>query len=114
MRGTLKPSPELDWIISERLTREMTRSNGAFAPRTHKAERARAYAIVLAVIGNSTLPRSDKARLINRIRIALVDDRRPPESIHREAKLVLDRVWGRPDHDHETQHCPVSSDCPPF
>src|SRR5258705_13428374 len=91
MRRTLKPSPELDWIISERLTREMTRSNGAFAPKKHKAERARAYAIVLAVIGNSTLPRSDKARLINRIRIALVDDRRPPESIHREAKLVLSR-----------------------
>ena len=114
MRGTLKPSPELDWIISERLTREMTRSNAAFAPRKHKAERARAYAIVLAVIGNSTLPKSDKARLINSIRIALVDDRRPPESIHREAKLVLDRVWGQRDPDHETQHCRVSSDCPPF
>jgi hypothetical protein len=114
MRRTLKPSPELDWIISERLSLEIARSNGAFAPRTHKAERARAYAIVLAVIGNSTLPKSDKARLINSIRIALVDDRRPPESIHREAKLVLDRVWGRPDHDHETQHCRVSSDCPPF
>jgi len=114
MRRTLKPSPELNWIISERLTREMTRSNGAFAPTKHKAERARAYAIVLAIIGNSTLPKSDKARLINRIRIALVDDRRPPESIHREAKLVLDRVWGRPDHDDETQHSRTYSDCPPF
>jgi len=114
MRRTLKPSPELDWIISERLTREMTRSNAAFAPRKHKAERARAYAIVLAVIGNSTLPKSDKARLINSIRIGLVDDRRPQESIHREAKLVLDRVWGRPDHDDETQHSRTYSDCPPF